>query len=314
MVCNLIRYFYAPFLLVGINGAGIALVAAGASRWWLLALLATAVAASFTAERHLPYRPDWNSSTGDGGRDATHAVVNESLILGSVTAIPVVAAFVTVADVWPHGWPFAVQVVVAIVVADAGITLVHFASHKVGLLWRFHAVHHSVTRFYGFNGLMKHPLHQSVELTAGVAPLLAIGLPVDVAAALALAVAVQLLLQHSNADYRVGPLGHVLSLNQGHRFHHLKWAGVGDVNFGLFTLVWDRMLGTYSFDPDRRFTSEDFGMADKPRYPSGYLAQLAEPFRASGACSADATGSDRRSEQPWPMERPRRSGAVPPIQ
>ncbi|NEE09492.1 sterol desaturase family protein [Streptomyces sp. SID7499] len=290
---NLIRYFYAPFLLVGINGAGIALMAAGAPRWWLLALLAAAVAASFTAEHSVPYRLEWNRPAGDGGRDAAHAVVNESLILVSVTAIPLLASFVTVADVWPHAWPFVVQVIVAVVVADAGITLVHFASHKVGLLWRFHAVHHSVLRFYGFNGLMKHPLHQSVELAAGVAPLLAVGLPVDVAAALALAVAVQLLLQHSNADYRVGPLRHVLSLNEGHRFHHLKWAGVGDVNFGLFTLVWDRILGTYCFDPDRRFSTEDLGMAAKPRYPSGYLAQLAEPFRSSGACSAGQADNDR---------------------
>ncbi|QPK50488.1 sterol desaturase family protein [Streptomyces gardneri] len=289
---DFVRYFYAPFLLLGINGAGIALVAAGASRWWLFALLAAAVSASFAAERFIPYEPEWNDSAGDGGRDAAHAVVNETLILVSVTAVPVLAAFVTVADVWPGGWPFAVQVLFAILVADAGITLVHFASHKVGVLWRLHAVHHSVRRFYGFNGLMKHPLHQSVELTAGVAPLLAVGLPVDVAAVLALAVAVQLLLQHSNADYRVGPLRAVLSLNEGHRFHHLKWAGAGDVNFGLFTLIWDRMLGTYSFDPGRRFSSDDLGMADKPRYPSGYLAQLSEPFRARGACAADEPVDD----------------------
>ena len=56
-------------------------------------------------------------------------------------------------------------------------------------------------------------------------------IPVPVAAALSLAVAVQLLLQHSNADYRIGPLKHVLALNEGHRFHHLKCAGIGDVNF-----------------------------------------------------------------------------------
>ncbi|MCX5582929.1 sterol desaturase family protein [Streptomyces erythrochromogenes] len=293
MGIDFVRFFYAPFLLVGINGAGIALVAAGASRLWLLALLAAAVAASFIAERLVPYRPEWNDAAGDGGRDAAHAVVNETLILGSVATIPLLAAVVTLADVWPRGWPFVVQVLFAILVADAGITLVHFASHKVGVLWRFHAVHHSVRRFYGFNGLMKHPLHQSVELTAGVAPLLAIGLPVDVAAALALAVAVQLLLQHSNADYRVGPLRAVLALNEGHRFHHLKWAAAGDVNFGLFTLIWDRLLGTYSFDPGRQFTSEDIGMADKPHYPVGYLAQLAEPFRARGACGADPASDVR---------------------
>lgn len=40
-------------------------------------------------------------------------------------------------------------------VADLGITLTHYASHKIGVPWRFHAVHHSVTRCYGRNGLTK---------------------------------------------------------------------------------------------------------------------------------------------------------------
>lgn len=111
---------------------------------------------------------------------------------------------------------------------------------------------------YGLNGLMKHPLHQTVEMTAGVFPVLLLGLPVSVAAALALTVAVQLLLQHSNADYRVGPLNRILALNEGHRFHHLKWAGIGDVNFGLYTLIWDRLLRTSSYDPTRTFTSNKF--------------------------------------------------------
>ncbi|BAD60209.1 sterol desaturase family protein [Nocardia farcinica] len=279
VVRPLVRYGYVPVMLVGINGAGIALAAAGAAKLWLVALLAAAVALSFAAERVLPYRPAWNRSHGDAGRDTVHTVVNETLVLGSVAAIPALAALLPGTGIWPHSWPFVIQVLVAILIADLGITLAHYASHHIGVLWRFHAVHHSVTRCYGLNGLMKHPLHQTIEMIAGVTPLLLAGIPVPVAAALALAVAVQLLLQHSNADYRVGPLKHVLALNEGHRFHHLKWAGVGDVNFGLFTLIWDHLLGTYSYDPRRRFTSDDLGMAAKPDYPVGYLAQLAEPFR-----------------------------------
>ena len=147
-------------------------------------------------------------------------------------------------------------------------------------MWRLHAVHHSIKRFYGLNGLMKHPLHQALEMAGGVAPLIVLGMPVQVAGALAVCVAVQLLLQHANVDYRVGPLRTVLALNEGHRFHHLKWPVVGDVNFGLFTLAWDYVYRTHSFDPDRRFTSDDLGMAAEPDYPTSYLRQLAEPFVA----------------------------------
>ncbi|MEV0298465.1 sterol desaturase family protein [Nocardia sp. NPDC050710] len=284
----LIRYGYAPLMLLGINGFGIALAASGANKLWLLVLLITAIALSFAAERILPYHEAWNTSSGDTGRDTAHTFVNETLILVGVAAIPALAAFVPGDGIWPGSWPFAAQVLIAILVADLGITLTHYASHKIGVLWRFHAVHHSVTRFYGFNGLMKHPLHQMIETTAGVTPLLLVGMPVPVAAALSLAVAVQLLMQHSNADYRVGPFKYILALNEGHRFHHLKWAGIGDVNFGLFTLIWDHLLRTYSYDPARRFSSADLGMAAKPDYPVRYLAQLAEPFTPKGACDFKA--------------------------
>ncbi|MBC2644905.1 MULTISPECIES: sterol desaturase family protein [unclassified Rhodococcus (in: high G+C Gram-positive bacteria)] len=283
-VHQLARYGYAPFLLIGLNGIGIALTAAGAQKILLLLVLATAIGASFLVERVIPYAPEWNTDYQDTTRDRIHVVVNETLILASVAAIPVLAAIVPGSGIWPTKWPLLLQVLAAILIADLGITLVHLASHKIGVLWRFHAVHHSVTRFYGLNGLMKHPLHQAVEMAAGVAPLILLGLPVEVASVLALAVAIQLLLQHSNADYRVGPLRYVLALNEGHRFHHLKWAGIGDVNFGLFTLLWDHLLRTYSYDPARRFTSDHLGMAAEPDYPTGYLRQLTYPFTATGGC------------------------------
>ena len=51
------------------------------------------------------------------------------------------------------------------------------------------------------------------------------------------------------------PAKYVLALNEGHRFHHPKGTGVGDVAFGLFTLIWDHRMRTYSYDPARRFDS-----------------------------------------------------------
>ena len=83
-------------------------------------------------------------------------------------------------------------------------------------------------------GLMKHPLHQLIETTAGVAPLLLMGAPTEIMVLLATAVTLQLLLQHSNVAYYAGPLKFVLAINAVHRFHHLNTAEEGDVNFGSF--------------------------------------------------------------------------------
>ncbi|WP_141619449.1 sterol desaturase family protein [Myxococcus sp. AB036A] len=278
---QLLRVGYPLFMLLGINGAALALVHGGASKLWLGGLLMAAIGVSFLAERAIPYEPDWNRPHGDVGRDLVHFVVNEASNILSILALPLLSGLVTVRDAWPHEWPFVLQILLAVLVFDFGVTLTHWLSHRVPALWQLHAVHHSVKRFYGFNGLMKHPLHQALEMMVGVAPLLLIGLPSSIAAALAALSCVQLLMQHSNADYTVGPLKYLLALNAGHRFHHLKWAGVGDVNFGFFTNFWDYLLGTWSYTPEKRFSSDDLGIAKEPNFPEGYWAQLLKPFQGS---------------------------------
>ncbi|GJL67336.1 MAG: hypothetical protein NPIRA05_23070 [Nitrospirales bacterium] len=167
----------------------------------------------------------------------------------------------------------------AILIADVGITLAHFASHRIEALWRLHAVHHSVKRMYGFNGLMKHPLHQFIETAAGATPLLLMGVSQEVFSLLIVAVILQLLLQHSNVAYFSGPLKYLLAINVVHRFHHLKTAEEGDVNFGLFTSLTDFFLGTAYYDKRRVIASDDLGIGDQPNYPKSYLSQLLQPFR-----------------------------------
>jgi len=264
-------------MLVVLNGIGIWIVH---SRALLPLVLLAAIGVSFFVEQLIPYNPDWNRPHQDVARDWTHLGVNECANVASVAALPLFAALTPWSGAWPSQWPLVFQLGISIVVLDFGVTLTHWASHRVPLLWRFHAVHHSVKRFYGLNGLMKHPIHQALELTVGVAPLVAVGLPTDVASLLALATAIQLLLQHSNADYATGAFGYFLALNRAHRFHHLKWPGIGDCNFGLFTNVWDLLLGTWSFDANRSFTSDDLGIGKEPDYPTRYCDQLKAPFRS----------------------------------
>ena len=280
---KLLRYGFCPALLIGVNGAGIRLVGQGASTGWLLGLLVAAIGFSFGAERAVPYRDEWNGSQGDSLRDTLHALVNEAANFGTLLLLPVFTSVLALEGVWPGEWPFVLQVVLAIVVVDVGIALAHYASHRLELLWRFHAVHHSVKRMYGFNGLMKHPIHQAIETVAGTTPLIVMGLPPQVALALVFCVAIQLLLQHSNVDYRVGPLRYVLAVNEVHRFHHQKDPTLGDVNFGLFTTFVDHLLGTFYYEERAsRFTSDELGVAARPNYPVGYVAQLIEPFRSQG--------------------------------
>ena len=73
-----LRFAYAPLLLVGVNGLAFYAISGGSAPWLLGALLLATIAISFAAERILPYNPGWNRSHGDGLRDTLHALVNEA--------------------------------------------------------------------------------------------------------------------------------------------------------------------------------------------------------------------------------------------
>ncbi|WP_161865612.1 sterol desaturase family protein [Pseudomonas yangonensis] len=272
------RYLYAPCFSLGFTGLSVWLVGHWPMGLWCLpVLLLLAIGLSMLAEALAPYERQWNLNHGDIGRDRLHALVNEALNCVGILSIPLFARLLPDNTLWPHTLPLWLQVLIAIVVADLGITLMHWLSHRSALLWRLHAVHHSVRRMYGLNGLMKHPLHQGLEALAGTLPLLLAGMPVTVAALLAFAIAIQLLLQHSNVDMRIGALRHLIAWAPVHRFHHLRYGRAGDVNFAMFFCLWDRLLGT-AFDSPYKVGSKDLGIGSQPEYPDGYLAQLLEPF------------------------------------
>ena len=288
-----LRATYAPLFFFGFLALGIWIAQAPAwPLWTLVFLLVCAIVVALVVERIIPYQPDWNGWQPDTPRDLAHAGVNESLNLAGVALWSTVAAAVAgvgLPRAWPDEWPLAAQVVLAIVLADVGFTLAHYASHRIGWLWRLHAVHHSLRRMYGFNGLMKHPLHQGIEAAAAFAPLLLLGAPQAVVALVGYAAVIQLLLQHSNADLRMGPLRHVFAWAPVHRFHHVKYGRSGDVNFGFFLTVWDRLLGTAFWTGRHRVNSDDLGIGTRPDFPVDYGSQLIEPFRAPTSSDAPAT-------------------------
>lgn len=273
---------YAPAFWLGFIGLATWLVACAQSPLWSLVPLGfVAIGVSFAAERILPYDAKWNGIQADTGRDVAHATINElSNAFGIAAWVGLLALVQPLPSVqwWPHHWPIWLQLVAAILIADAGFTLCHWASHHVEVLWRLHAVHHSVQRMYGFNGLLKHPLHQAIEATAALGPLLLLGLPQTMAALLGFAAVIQLLLQHSNVDMRLGPLHYVFAFAPVHRFHHMRYGKSGDVNFGFFFNFWDYILGTAFYTDRYRMATKDLGIGSRPDFPETYVEHLKAPF------------------------------------
>jgi sterol desaturase/sphingolipid hydroxylase (fatty acid hydroxylase superfamily) len=155
---------------------------------------------------------------------------------------------------------------------------VHRWQHEHDALWRFHATHHSAPRLYFLNAARFHPLDLGLVYFVGYLPLIALGCPPEVIMLFALFDAVFGMLQHCNVDVRLGWLNRVFSMAEPHRWHHSRTVREANTNYGSNLIVWDLVFGTFFLPPDREPPLE-IGIADMPRFPTTYLAQLASPFR-----------------------------------
>lgn len=286
-ILRLLQYSYFPLMFIGVNGAAIALTQNQTGFLSLALLMLVAVLASFGIERLIPYNPVWNRSQGDVIRDGLHFMVNESSNYIGVFLLPLIAGFAVWPNVWPQEWPFWTQVLLAAVIFDICTTLFHQLSHNNSFFWRFHAIHHVPTRLYSFNGIMKHPAFQLMDALVSLGPLVLIGIPQDVALVLVFCIFTQLLIQHSNADMKTGPLRRIFATAEVHRFHHLK-GKAGDVNFGLFFSLWDFALGTAYFEK-RSAPLENTDIGIRYHYPVGYWGQLKSPFQQRSQTDSEPT-------------------------
>src|SRR5665647_78828 len=204
---TLVRYGYAPFMMLGLTGVAYWVVSelavAGNNPWaylLLAPLLALAYATAFGAEKIAPFFDEWNDhhEHGDTPANFLHILVYEMQSINGVLLIPLIVWLFPFQGLWPTEWPLWAQLLIAFVVSDFTFMMMHYLSHKFAPLWRLHAVHHGVGRLYGMNGVLRHPLHQVIDMIIGSAPLVIMGMPIPVAVLLGFLISVTLIVQHSN--------------------------------------------------------------------------------------------------------------------
>ena len=115
-------------------------------------------------------------------------------------------------------------------------------------------------------------------MIVGTMPLVILGMPVNVAVLLGFAVSIQLIVQHANVAYALGPFRNQMSIGRIHHIHHVNWGKEGDCNFGLFLTLWDRLFGTFLAEPSRPIKADDMGIDEVPHFPKSYLEQMFFPF------------------------------------
>lgn len=251
------------------------------------AVYAAAVAALLLLERTIPYEGRWLEPDGETANDIAHTLLTKGLVqiaalLEAVFPMLTAGLLQPIAalqfSVWPSSLPMAAQVALAVTIAEFGLYWTHRVAHEKLFFWRFHALHHSVTRLWVVNTGRFHVVDSLFKVALSQIPLYLLGAPLQVFWWLGAVTAFMGILTHCNVDMKTGLFDYMFSTPRLHRWHHSQEIREGNTNYGENIVVFDLLFGTY-FNPDRP-SSTDIGI--KGQIARGFLAQLAQPFTKEG--------------------------------
>jgi sterol desaturase/sphingolipid hydroxylase (fatty acid hydroxylase superfamily) len=218
------------------------------------------------------------------------AVVIPLMTLLSVGAATLIGSHARWIELRPaEHWPAWLLMPLTVVAMDGANWLAHYADHRLGPLWRFHALHHSQEELSVLTSFRAHPLMHTTGFLLAAVPVVAL-MPERPLAPVLITVYVCIgTLQHANLRWTFGPAGRVLVSPAYHRLHHAP--DTQRVNLGVVLTVWDVLAGCARF-PARTDAAGRTGLAGRPvrveqDAPAGLVPlllgeQLIEPFRARG--------------------------------
>jgi sterol desaturase/sphingolipid hydroxylase (fatty acid hydroxylase superfamily) len=254
-------------------------------------VLVALVVATGIAERIRPAEPRPVLARGHL-QDACYLALHALVVIPLMTLLSVGAAALLgehagwielrVTQHWP-GW---LLVPLTIVAMDAANWLAHLADHRLGFLWRFHALHHSQEELSVLTSFRAHPLMHTTGFLLATVPVVALMPSRPIAPALITIYVCIGTLQHANLRWTFGPAGRVIVSPAYHRLHHAREDQ--SINLGVVLTIWDVLDGCARF-PSRTDAVGDTGLEGRPvpveqdaagPAPLLLAGQLIEPFQA----------------------------------
>lgn len=233
-------------------------------------------------ERVMPHERTWLESDGQTFANIAHTLLSKGVVQGLVVfggIIGITTLITPVEDpgygIWPREWPITVQVILGLIAAEFGLYWAHRIAHEWYPLWRFHAVHHSVTRLWIINTGRFHFVDSLASIVLGISILLLLGAPLEIITWLSAITAFIGMLTHCNVEMRFGPLSWIFNTPGLHRWHHSRNLEEGNRNYGENLMLWDHIFGTY-INPDRR-PPANIGISED--MPARFTEQLVWPFK-----------------------------------
>lgn len=241
------------------------------------------IVALYVLEKLMPFEPEWQKADGQTTANILHTLTSKGtvqLILFFGGIIGLTEIIKPVAEpldygIWPRDWPIWAQVLLGLYVAEFMLYWAHRLAHEVPFVWRFHAVHHSVTKLWIINTGRFHFIDSVKSILMGLGMLIALGAPMEVIQWMASLTAFFGMLTHCNVDMKFGPLSYVFNTPELHRWHHSRDLREGNRNYGENVILWDQVFRTYVNPQDRR-PPADIGMKDF--MPEKFWQQLLWPL------------------------------------
>ena len=248
--------------------------------WFILDLLGSTLIFVFI-EKLFALRKDQPVFRAEWQTDFHHFIVNH-MIVGFVllaTNLLVHKLFGWAAKdgvrFWVQELPFPIALFLIVLVADLVQYWTHRAYHEVPVLWRLHAVHHSVKSMDWMAGSRQHILELIMTRTLVLAPIFVLGFSKEVIDTYIVIVGFQAVFNHANVSVRLGPLRYVIVTPNFHHWHHSADAEGIDRNYAAHFAFIDYLFGT-AHKADRKWP-DGYGVVGD-YVPNGFFKQLAFPF------------------------------------
>ncbi len=282
--------FEALDALVGAHGFGTTLAAGWATL--VAPAFVAVVLAAVVSERLWPAEPRPLLARGHV-QDACYLLLYGLAVAPFMTLLSVGSAVILRGHAawleagWTAHWPRWTVVVVTLFAMDLCNWIAHVGDHRVGALWRIHALHHSQEELSVLTSFRAHPLMHTTGFVLATVPVLLLTGAHPLAPVLITVYVCLGTLPHTNVRWSYGPLGRILVSPAYHRLHHAA-EGEQDVNLGVVLTVWDVVFGLARF-PARGSAPGETGLTGRPvpveqsaspPRPARLMArQLVQPFR-----------------------------------
>ncbi|MGA8256979.1 MAG: sterol desaturase family protein [Nocardioides sp.] len=294
-----LRHQSRPVALTGVGAATLAVLLGGTDvqvdeigqtpyslglDWFVLSLFFSALVfiplEHYFARQQTPVlRPGWRTDLGYFF--LSHVLVQFILILVTAASSTLASALaIAVMRDAVGSMPAWGQFLLAVFVADLAQATLHRAYHRVSVLWRFHAVHHSSRDLDWLAGSRIHFVETVATRSAVLLPLLVLGFSTSILNAYVILVGLQAVVAHANIGVRFGWLEYVLVLPRYHHWHHARHVDYWDRNYAIHLPIIDMLMGSFKLPQDGSWP-EEYGVLRLETVPHGIVAQHLMPFRTT---------------------------------